>query len=68
MWDFLDGVCDNSGDNAIPDDGYALSASPGGDDPRTYIRDHVAVGEVVTLDLPILREATTTLDAKFDSF
>lgn len=63
VWDFFAGDCSNSGDNPIPQDGYVLSASPGGDDPRTFIRDHVAIGDVVTVDLPVLREATTTLDA-----
>jgi uncharacterized lipoprotein YddW (UPF0748 family) len=57
------GDCDQPGNNPIPEDGYVLSASPGGDDPRTFLRDHVEVGDVVTLELPVLREATTTLDA-----
>jgi uncharacterized lipoprotein YddW (UPF0748 family) len=63
VWGQADGDCTGPGDNAIPDDGYVLSASPGGDDPRTFLRDHVAVGDVVTVDLPILREVITTLDA-----
>ncbi|NED94904.1 family 10 glycosylhydrolase [Phytoactinopolyspora alkaliphila] len=62
VWGQQDGQCGGPGDNAIPEGGYVLSASPGGDDPRTFIRDHVAVGDVVTVDLPIEREVVTTLD------
>ena len=66
VWDSLAAVCGNPGDNPIPRDGYVLSASPAGvdgADPRTFLRDHVAIGDVVSIDLPILREAVTTLDA-----
>lgn len=57
--------CPNPGDNVIPDDGYVLSASPpaaGGDDPRTFIRDHLAIGDTVIVDVPVLRSASRELD------
>lgn len=56
--------CPHPGDNPIPDDGAVLSAAPGGDpDVRRFIADHVAVGDVVTVDVPVLRQASATLDA-----
>lgn len=57
--------CPNPGDNAIPDGGYVLSASPpaaGGEDPRTFVRDHLATGDTVQVDVPILRSASRELD------
>ena len=63
VWESLDGACDNPGDNPIPPDGYVLSASPGGDDPREFIHNHLEVGDTVQVELPMFREVTTTLDA-----
>ncbi|WP_159615379.1 glycoside hydrolase family 10 protein [Arthrobacter zhaoguopingii] len=56
--------CANKGDNAIPRDGAVLSASPGGTpDVRTFLRDHIHVGELVTLDDLTVRSVSTTIDA-----
>lgn len=56
--------CPNAGNNAIPEDGFVLSASPGGTpDVRLFLRDHVEVGDVVQLlDLKV-RSASTMIDA-----
>ncbi|WP_028281345.1 family 10 glycosylhydrolase [Arthrobacter sp. H5] len=56
--------CSNPGDNAIPEDGVVLSASPGGTpDVRTFLRDHVRAGELITLDDLTVRTVTETIDA-----
>ncbi len=55
--------CPNPGGNAIPDDGAVLSAAPGGDpDVRLFVRDHIAVGDLVTIDVPVTRTASRPLD------
>lgn len=55
--------CPNAGDNAIPEDGLVLSASPGGTpDVRLFLRDRLDVGDVVQLlDLKV-RSASTIID------
>nr|WP_297429543.1 family 10 glycosylhydrolase [uncultured Actinotalea sp.] len=53
-----------AGDNAIPADGLVLSVSPGGSpDVRTFLRDHVTVGDVLSFREVVSRSATTALDA-----
>ncbi len=56
--------CERPGDNAIPADGYVVSASPGGDpDVRLVVRDELAVGDVVDVEGLTLRTVSSTLDA-----
>jgi len=56
--------CPNPGNNKIPTDGVVLSASPGGTpDVRLFLRDHVQVGDLVTIADLTLRTVTSTLDA-----
>jgi len=55
--------CSNAGNNTIPADGVVLSAAPGGTpDVRRWIKDHIKVGDVVTVYVPVRRSATRTLD------
>lgn len=55
--------CSNPGDNPIPENGAVLSASPEGNpDVRLFIRDHIAVDDVVTITIPTRREVSRTLD------
>lgn len=64
VWGYFAGDCDQPGDNAIPQDGAVLSAAPGGDpDVRTFIRDHVAVGDRLQVIVPLSRTATAAVDA-----
>jgi uncharacterized lipoprotein YddW (UPF0748 family) len=56
--------CPNPGNNTIPTDGAVLSASPGGTpDVRLFLRDHVQVGDLVTIADLTLRTVTSPLDA-----
>ncbi|MCY7403133.1 MAG: family 10 glycosylhydrolase [Cryobacterium sp.] len=56
--------CPNPGNNPIPADGVVLSASPGGTpDVRLFLRDHVRVGELVTIADLTLRTVTSPIDA-----
>lgn len=56
--------CANPGNNAIPADGYVLSASPGGNpDVRAFLRDHVHTGDLVTLKDLTVRTVTGSIDA-----
>ena len=56
--------CPNPGNNKIPADGVVLSASPGGTpDARLFLRDHMHVGEVVTIVDLTLRTVTSLIDA-----
>lgn len=56
--------CPNPGDNAIPEDGVVLSASPGGDpDVRLFLRDHVNDGDLITIEDLTTRTVTGSIDA-----
>lgn len=56
--------CPNPGDNPIPENGAVLSAAPEGDpDVRLFIRNHIAVDDIVTITVPTRREVSRTLDA-----
>ncbi|WP_104177063.1 glycoside hydrolase family 10 protein [Cryobacterium sp. Y50] len=56
--------CSNPGNNKIPTNGVVLSASPGGTpDVRLFLRDHVRVGDLVTIADLTLRTVTSPLDA-----
>ena len=56
--------CPNPGNNKIPADGVVLSASPGGTpDVRLFLRDHVHIGELVTIADLTLRTVTSPVDA-----
>lgn len=57
-------TCRSAGNNVIPVDGVVLSASPGGTpDSRVFLRDHVRVGELVTIEGLTLRTVTSPIDA-----
>ena len=57
-------ACPRPGDNAIPADGYVVSAAPGGDpDVRRLVRDELATGDLVDLEGLTLRSVSSTLDA-----
>lgn len=56
--------CPNPGNNAIPEDGVVLSASPGGiPDVRTFLRDHVHTGDLIIVEDLTVRTVTITIDA-----
>jgi uncharacterized lipoprotein YddW (UPF0748 family) len=64
VWDYLAERCTNSGNNTIPENGAVLSAAPDGTpDARAYIRDHIRVGDVISIYIPVRRTATRELDA-----
>ncbi len=64
VWDWQAGRCTSAGDNTIPVNGVVLSAAPGGNpDVRVFIRDHIKAGDLVTIYIPVRRDATRALDA-----